>query len=209
MAAFSTGCLNSLKSQILPPPTHPKHTRGLVSSGTDPRKPQLGKRGTGKAQGSRAVDGKGERALLSCCRAEGMAAGMELLVATQPRPWEPPAHACVSALAPRKRPRCLHGSLSFGSSPAGTGERPGSSSASRCCYGTWTKTWHSSTLPPVVSPWELCAVVPSPGPYIPITSSRKAPLHTRLFRRASASTTLLPASHLRPPSATEATATSS
>lgn len=74
----------------------------------------------------------------------------------EPRPWEPPAHACVSALAPRKRPRCLHGSLSFGSSPAGTGERTGSSSASRCCYGTWTKTWHSSTLPPVVSPWELC-----------------------------------------------------
>lgn len=27
------------------------------------------------------MDGKGEEALLSCCRAEGMAAGMELLVA--------------------------------------------------------------------------------------------------------------------------------
>lgn len=64
----------------------------------------------------------------------------------EPRPWEPHAHACVSALAPGRRPRCLHGSLSFGSSPAGTGERTGSSSASRCCYGTWTKTWHSCTL---------------------------------------------------------------
>lgn len=177
---------------------------------------------------------------MSRCRAKGIAAGMELLMATQPgsaaarravlepRPWEPRAQACVSALAPRVGkatllPRlvelwllfCQHRGddrqlfsislllwhlnqnlalLHAPSSPSSDAARPAE-------VPQWLRLALSmpTALLPGVSPCELCAGVLSPGPYVPITSLRKAPLHTGLFRRTSDCTMMLPALQLCTP----------